>query len=84
MSEHMPKQEAINHIVSSTKYWSGETIDDSYYPNHLGLTKAFKMAIEHVKNSHGAVLDEKDIEVARKRLGLKSPVTSPKPTLDDY
>ncbi len=71
MTEHMGKEEAINHIVTSAKYWAGETIDDSYYSNHLGIKRAFEEAVNHVKNSHGAKLTEEDIEEAKKRLGLK-------------
>lgn len=71
MKESMPKKEAINHIVSSTDYWKGDTIDNSYYLNNLGLEKAFVAAVYHVENSHGAKLSEEDIEEARKCVGLK-------------
>jgi len=67
----MNKIEAINHVISSAQYWSGDTIDNSYYTNNLGLERAFNMAIEHVKNSHKITLNNDDIKIARKRLGLK-------------
>lgn len=68
----MSKEEAISHIVASTNYWKGDTIDNSYYPNNLGLKEAFRWAVYHVKNSHGAELDEKDIRKAKELVGLSN------------
>lgn len=70
----MSKEEAINHVVSSTNYWKGDTIDNSYYPNNLGLETAFRRAIEHVKNSHDIELSEEDIKIAKRRVGLEQEV----------
>lgn len=67
----MSKEEAISHVVSSTNYWKGDTIDNSYYPNNLGLETAFRCALEHVKNSHGIELSEEDIKIAKRHVGLE-------------
>jgi len=71
MKELMPRREAISHIVTSALYWAGDTIDNSYYSNNLGLERAFEEAVNHVKNCHGAQLTEDDIREAKKRAGLK-------------
>jgi hypothetical protein len=63
--------EGINHIVSSAEYWSGDTIDNSYYLNNLGIEKAFKEACHHVRNSHHIILRPEDIAKAKNMLGLK-------------
>lgn len=60
------EKDAINHIVLSAQYWSGDTIDNTYYLNNLEKKRAFKCACKHVKDYHFPTLDEKTIEQARK------------------
>lgn len=66
----MKKDEAISHIISSTKYWAGDTFDNWSYPNNLGLERAFEEAVKHVKYYHYADLDEEDIKKAKNILGI--------------
>lgn len=60
------RNEAIFHIVSSTKQWA----DTFVFPLELGLEKAFKDAIEHVKYYHYPELTKEDIKLARHKLKL--------------
>lgn len=70
MKEKMKPQDAINHIVSSTRYWSNDTNGELYYEKDHGIIRAFQFAVWHVKNCHGAILCEREIDIARKELGL--------------
>lgn len=67
----MNKSEAMSHVISSARYWSKDTIDDSYYNNNLGLECAFKVAIKHVESSHGVIFTIDEILILKKRLRLK-------------
>jgi len=64
----MDSDEAISHIISSAKYWSGDTMDNSYYVNNLGLERAFDEACRHVMRSHGYKLTIDDIKRAKRIL----------------
>lgn len=69
-NDNKKRQEAIVHIIASSNYWKGDTIDNSYYPNNLGLERAFEEAVSHVKRYHYEFLTEQDIQRARKSLKL--------------
>ena len=60
------RNEAVFHIVSSTKQW----VDPFIFPPDLGLEKAFKDAVEHVKYYHYPGLTKEDIKEARQKLKL--------------
>ena len=64
------RRHAISHVVSSARYWTGDTIDNSYYSNNLVLECAFEEAVVHVKREHYKHLTHEDIEEARNELGL--------------
>lgn len=68
----MNRQEAMSHAVSSAKYWAGDTIDNLYYSNNLGLEKALEEAIKHVKNSHGYELNQNDIDELKEKLKISN------------
>jgi len=66
----MESEEAISHVLSSTRYWSRMDTDPFAYPQ-LDLEHAFNAACWHVMDSHGYDLSVEEIKIVKKRLGLE-------------
>lgn len=68
------RDEAIQHIVSSAKYWADDNLHSDHSFNcraNLGLKDAFDMAVSHVKTYHYPELSDDDMAIAKGMCELK-------------
>lgn len=62
------REQAIQHVVESTRYWSSNHGNAGHFPCNKSKSGAFALAVQHVRSQH-YMLSQSDIQEAMCRLG---------------